>query len=424
MDAIRKTLAGLCALFFVITAVAALLLFNLERRALNSSTYKQALHDQGIYEQLPALVGEMMVASAAYDPCVTNLIACRPEERSPEAVACFEAALGARAYQALISGRERPTDEQAQQAQECLDRFPPPPTQQEGGPPAFIKNLSAEDWQAILGALLPPAELKTLVDQALDSIFAVFNGRADSATVDLTAFKRRLTGPAGVEAVSALMRAQPPCTFEQAAEMTISALSQDGDLELCNPSEELAFIVQPLIEINLQLAAVGIPDQLTLIPRSVNLAGDGTPLERLRNVRLILRLTPIVPLVFLLALTALAVRSSVTWLRWWGWPFLLTGLLGAMIGFLSAPVLNLTITALLTRRLPAYVPVGIVELGSDITGAVVRQMLKPMAWESLVLALVAGAMLYAAARLERKAVVATAAGAQTEIRKGNSSTDA
>jgi hypothetical protein len=415
MDAIRKTLAGLCAVLFVITAPAALLLFNLDRRALNANTYKHAFADQGIYDQVPVLVGEMLVASSAYDPCETNLIACRAEARSPEAVACFELALGAREYQALVSGRQSPTEAQAEQAGDCLNRYPPPPADEQGGPPSFVKNLSAQDWQRIIQTLLPPDELKSLVDQALDSIFAVLNGRADSANMDMTNFKRRLTGPAGVEAAMSLLRAQPPCTLEQAARMTISALSLDGDLELCSPSDELAFIIQPLVEINLQLAALGVPDQVTLIPGTFNLAGDGTPLERFRRLRLVLRLGLLIPLVFLLGITAFAVRTPKTWLKWWGWPFLITGLLGALIGFLSAPILNLALTTLLTRMLPAYLPVGIVELGSDLTGAIVRQLLKPMAWESLTLALISGVMLFFAARIDRQETRLAASEAGTEI---------
>ena len=122
MDAIRKALAGLCAVIFVIIAPAALLLFNLDRRALNANTYKQALADQDVYDQVPVLVGEMLVASSAYDPCETNLIACHAEARSPEAVACFESALGVREYQALVSGRQTPTEIQAEQADDCLNR--------------------------------------------------------------------------------------------------------------------------------------------------------------------------------------------------------------------------------------------------------------------------------------------------------------
>jgi hypothetical protein len=201
-------------------------------------------------------------------------------------------------------------------------------------------------------------ELKAMVDQGFDSVFGVLNGRADAAYLDLRTFKQRLTGPAGTQAAMTLLRAQPPCSLEQIAVMTLAAISLQGDIELCNPSDELAPVIQPLIEINLQAAALAIPDRAPLFTRTIDLTGSTTPLEGLRIIRLAMRLSPLIPLVFLLGVTLFGVRSLNSWLKWWGWPFLVTGFFGLLVGLLSAPVLNILLTNLLSSRLPAFLPIN------------------------------------------------------------------
>jgi hypothetical protein len=146
MTALRKFTAGLSAVLFVLTGLAALLLFNFERRAFNPDNYKQAMLDAGVYERAPALIGEVMVASANHDPCAANPIACQAEARSPEATACFESALGIEAYQSLAFGGRTPNEGELQQVAGCLAQFPPAPSS-EGGPPPF-RNLSYMNGRA------------------------------------------------------------------------------------------------------------------------------------------------------------------------------------------------------------------------------------------------------------------------------------
>jgi hypothetical protein len=415
MDVLRKILAGLCALLFVLIGLVALLLFNFERRAFNPSTYKQALADQNIYEQVPALVGAMMTATINREPCADNPIACRIEARPPQALACFESALGKQAFDDIVFGGRQPSGREIEQAQGCLDQYPLPPVEPEDGPPTFIINLTAEEWQDLVTALLPPEEMKSLMDQVFDSIFAVLNGRAETASLDVTSFKNRLSGPAGVEAVLTMLHAQPPCTVDQIAAMTISTLNLQGNLELCSPSDELAFVIQPLIEINLQLAVLAIPDQVTIIGPQMDLSGEATPLESMRILRLAMRLTPLAPLMFLLGLTIFGVRSLTNWLRWWGWPFLVLGVLGLLIGLSSGPLLSLALTQILLRRLPDYLPVGVVDLGGQVVDAIVREILKPVVWESLLFVVISGTMLFIAGRIPVRASHSAAAEAETEI---------
>jgi hypothetical protein len=86
-----------------------------------------------------------------------------------------------------------------------------------------------------------------------------------------------------------------------------------------------------------------------------------------------------------------------------------------LIGFLSAPVLRAVLTTLLKSRLPLYLPGSILEVGSGLAAAVVREMLRYLAWESLCLVLISIVMLYWAARIERQAARRIASEASTQI---------
>jgi hypothetical protein len=56
-------LAGLLVILFILTALAALMMFNVERRAFDSETYKQELVNQKFYLQFPYLLSDLLVAN-------------------------------------------------------------------------------------------------------------------------------------------------------------------------------------------------------------------------------------------------------------------------------------------------------------------------------------------------------------------------
>jgi len=403
---LANLLAFLCAALFVVTGVLALLLFNLERRAFDPATYKQALTREKIYQRMPTILAVSLSAPGSYDRCETNLIACGAENRSAETRACMEATMGPEQYRALVDSQRAPTPEETRQAQACNEQYPSPaPDQPEnGGPPIFLRSLKASDWETILRAILPPEESKILAEQAFDSLFAYLNGQSDSAQLSLASLKKNLTSPAGVGAVMQVMRSQPPCTVAQVAKLTVASLLGEGDMEWCSPPDEIISIIQPLIEFQLHVAAAAIPDQVTLIkppPPEAALSGVVDQRDRLQRIRLIMRLSPLVPLGLLLIITILVVRSLRGWLKWWGWPLLIAGMAGAVIGFLSAPIFRLIYARILAARIPTYVPQVLAQTGSDLAGAVLRQMLKPVAWEGLLLGALGLAMILLAAYMAR-----------------------
>lgn len=389
-DGVLKFFAVVFAILFVITAVPALLLFNIERRIFNEKLYLDVLEKQGLYDRLPAILGEALSNSASLNPCDTNPIACQMESRSPEANACFEDALGREAYESLSRNERTPTADELRLAQPCIDQYAQPAEQQQGGPPIYIVNLDAADWEMLVSILLPPEDLKAMTKQALTAVFDYLNGETNVATVSLAAIKERLAGPQGVDAALTLMNAQPPCTLEQIANMTLSVVSGKIEITMCKPSEELLAVIQPMIETQLDLVAAGIPDEATLI--SPPPPGAEDPLGGLKTVRFFMRLSPFIPLVFLLLITVFVVNSVYSWFRWWGIPLLISGLLGLIPAALASPIYKWAFENFILERFPPALPAVFKDLARDVSAEIVSGIATPILIQSIMLFLIGTGM--------------------------------
>jgi len=265
----------------------------------------------------------------------------------------------------------------------------------------YLEALSIEDWNATITSLLPPEELKSLADNTLDAVFDYVNGKTDSAVISLLPFKSHLTGNSGVEAVRKILQAQPPCTAEQLLQIGLGFI-QSGDVSLCNPPEELMGFMTPLIESQLQVMTIAVPDQVTLIPDT----RSGTPADpraKLNWARTVMKITPVFPLLFLFGITIFAVRSFVDWLKWWGWPFLITGGVTSLIAVLGAPVLGFVIQRVLQSQGFGFIPPILFSAIGETTSAVTGQILKPVLIESLILGSVGLVMVVVAVYLLKKA---------------------
>lgn len=161
MRDLLKTFAALCAVLFVFTAVPVLLLFNIERRAFSSATYKQAFENQRLYERMPSLLASTLSASVSQNP---NMV-------------------------------------------------------------PFLRELSTEEWQTTISSLLPPEELRAMTDQTLDSTFEYLNFRSSSVVISLLPVKAQLAGDAGVVVVRQFLATQPACTVEQLTQMALGLVS-------------------------------------------------------------------------------------------------------------------------------------------------------------------------------------------------------
>jgi hypothetical protein len=199
----------------------------------------------------------------------------------------------------------------------------------------------------------------------------------------LLPFKRHLAGPAGIEVVKQILRSQTDCTTEQLLQLGLGLLS--GEIGLCNPPAEFMGLLNPLIESQLQVVTLSIPDEVTLISGAQNNPAND-PRINLDRTRALMKVTPFFPLFFLFGVSAFAIRSLVEWLKWWGYPFLITGALSSVTALLGAPTFGLIVQRLLQNQVAGFIPPIFFSTMRETVSAVTSQILKPVALEGLALA--------------------------------------
>ena len=63
MKILRISLAGLCALAFIMTGMTSMLLFNLDQKAFEAETYQQVFTEEKFYQRLPTIIAKALVVS-------------------------------------------------------------------------------------------------------------------------------------------------------------------------------------------------------------------------------------------------------------------------------------------------------------------------------------------------------------------------
>ncbi len=336
MNGFLKFLSILCAFLFVLTAGIALMLFNAEKRLFDASLYINALESRDFYDRLPELATESLGTS--------------PDSNDPNS------------------------------------------------PRAFLNLLPGEYWETVFRALLPPDISQPMTEQVIQSVFDYLNGKSETASLSLVGFKTHLTGPAGSESLLAILRAQPACSLEQITQLVIGSLSgQNTGIVLCNPSDELLDIFQPLLQTQLQSMASTIPDSVDLTPDS---AGADQLLDELRVARTLMRFSPLIPLGLLLLITALAVRDLKSWLNWWGYPVLFAGILGLLLSAIINPFFQWVFVIFITPRLPDFLPVAVTDTLRGLISEVLSGVAAPILLQATVLALI-GIVMILATRIKK-----------------------
>jgi len=327
VQTLGKFFAAICAVLFVISSVIILLLFNVERKAFNSATYKQAFENQGLYQRVPALLATILTTSIAENPNAMPL----------------------------------------------------------------FKTLTVTDWQTSITTLLPPEELRTLADNTLDATFDYLNGKTDSAVISLAPIKAHLAGESGLQVVRQFLSLQPQCTPDQLSQMALGLLG--GQIALCNPPEEAIGFMAPFIQAQLQAMTSLIPDQIAFIPGTLSHTPND-PRLKLNALRSAIKLTPFIPVLFLFGIAVFAVRTLREWLIWWGWPFMITGVISAFIALVGSPLIGGILQLLIQKQGTIFIPPILAASIGETTSAVARQMLAPVVLEGFILALVGIAMIF------------------------------
>ena len=319
METIKKVIASIFAILFIITAIVALILFNFDRRAFTAETYQKAFENANFYDQLPAIMAETMFST----------------------------------------------------------------TTQQDELPVVMRGMSAQAWEAFFRTLLPQDVLKTMGDDALNSVFAYLNMQTDLAEISLMPLKAGMVSDTGAQAVFTLLKSQPNCTLFQIAQMTIDLLS-NSQIQFCNPPEDMIPLLTPVVQGQMQVVVLVLPDKFTLI----SAPPENDPRQKLRIARTIMRLSPTLPLFFLILMTIFAVNSLKSWLGWWGIPFFITGVLAGLMGLGGAPVVGAIFHRFLASRIPVFLPSIMLDYANNLASAMVQTLLNPFLWQGFLIALI------------------------------------
>lgn len=321
MRELEKTLAALCAVLFVFAGVITLLSFNIERKAFSSATYKQAFEDQRLYERMPELLAATLQTTISQNP----------------------------------------------------NAFP------------FLKELSTEDWQMTIAALLPPEELRAIADGALDSTFDYVNSRTNSIVISLLPVKAQLAGPSGVDVIKQFLKTQPECTVEQLTQMGLGFLG--GSIALCNPPEQAMGLVEPLIQSQMQTITAAFPDQLTIFS-STDSRSPSDPRYALHLARSLIHFSPFFVFLLFMAIAVFAIRDLKDLFVWWGWPLLIMGGISALLGLVASPLIGALLQFLIETQGIAFLPPLLASSIAETASAVASQMLVPVAIQGLIIAFI------------------------------------
>jgi len=197
--------------------------------------------------------------------------------------------------------------------------------------PDFYTNALSE--QPIISKLIPAEGLRTILDQTMDQMVAYLNGDADEVNLSLIPIKQKLVGQNGVNVVLDYMQNQASCTAEELNQLLSENV--EADLIYCNPPAQSIPELQTKLLARLFFQVGKIPDQFVLFGDSSTigqaLSIDETAIRNFNLLRIIMRFSPLISLGMLLVVTLLVVRNIRGWLRWWGIPIFIVGVLGAVI---------------------------------------------------------------------------------------------
>jgi hypothetical protein len=376
----RKFLAAVLAILFVVTMLVSIVLFTLDNRLMNPVTYKSALATQQVYSRMPRIIAEQLIMTMNFDPCAENPFVC--ENITPEFKQCAVLKLGQERIDILVAVDETPTIKEMENIKSCVEQYIPKDVGQiKNGPPGFMQSLTPANWEEVLSGLLPPSILKPMAESLIDITFNYLNGEENTVSVSLVALKNRLSGPEGVDALMELIRSQPPCDAAGTEAMVAALAGGATPQTFCSPQEEKLQELKPEIKNLLANAARSLPDEKVLLTPDTgeNSAFTGPfgggLVGAFRLARLVFRLSPEIPLGILLLITLLVVRTPRSWLRWWGIPLFFSGLLAVIAAVLSILVFEQTWINILASKIPPGISLGVVELVRGLMNSILRRLM-------------------------------------------------
>jgi hypothetical protein len=262
-----------------------------------------------------------------------------------------------------------------------------------GGPPAYLAQLSQQDWKQILDLLITPEWIRDQSEGVVQGLFDALDPGVSSAsiTIDLQPIKDRMRGNTGTQVITTMLGSLPTCTQEQIAQLS-NLLLTGGDVNqllICSPPPEIQEITLPIISQQMSLAVAEIPNQIDFDLTGLGAEGSGINTLR-RSMRQGILVSAVLAAGSLFMMLAFAVRSLRNFFVWLGWPLLSAGVIALAIslsvrassGFIFSTYIGLT-------EMPMLQPETL-EFIRELVQAVVSNVLSGLVFLSAVIALSGG----------------------------------
>lgn len=301
---------------------------------------------------------------------------------SAEVQNCAHQSLGDDVYNALKDAQRMPDETESRKVIACYEQAgETPPSSITGGNMPFLDNLTIEQWQELFLILLPPDILQYMTESALDETFAYLNGERDTASLPMDKFKANLISGGGDDLILLILSAQPTCTEEQIAQLQSASFGEEGSPPIfCAAQGKTLAILSTELRRQLNEAISSVPNKATFIkpPSTSDSSNENGPFsgknpqEVLKKINLVIHLSPLLPLVLLLLVAVFGVRSVKGWLRWWGIPILIVGLITLIIGIALRPLLDWAWINYIVAKIPPLVSASLGELGHSLAVSLIR----------------------------------------------------
>jgi hypothetical protein len=107
----------------------------------------------------------------------------------------------------------------------------------------------------------------------------------------------------------------------------------------------------------------------------------------LGRIRMGIRFSPLLSLSLLTLVTLFGIRSLKDWLRWWGIPLFITGLIVTIIGIAILPMLDWAWVIYVLPQFPSPLSAGVPSLARELMDSVARALTTPITLEAAIIGL-------------------------------------
>lgn len=199
----------------------------------------------------------------------------------------------------------------------------------------MLQQMSHGDWVAFYELVAPTDVMTGLTQQVVDGLQAWLDSGDGDIVIDLQPIKASISAQSQ-QVMSLVLGTLPGCTADQLAQMTAYTTGQAQDIPLCTPPE-------PFYGVMLDYSVAMLPAVLGSLPDDVDIPQGQLEInnqraERLTRIlragRLVLSIGWAGLLIIYLFAIPLGARTLVGVFNWAGWPSLLAGGHGLVLGLL------------------------------------------------------------------------------------------